>query len=283
MPNAIPDTATLEAALEVAAGAPSAQNSQPWHWQVDAAGLHLDADWSRRLGDTQSDRRDVLLSCGAVLDHCAVALEAAGWQPRIRRFPEGDGRGHLASFELIDRAPSDATIELAEAIPRRRSDRRSYGPGQPPSATLELLLVRAERFGVQMSVVPRIRWSRLEDGRIELRYGADAHDQSGAGDGVLLVLATDVDDEISQVRAGEAMSHLLLSATALGLACCPLTEPLRDARHRLALACEAFDGAAYPQVLIRLGPAPRGATALPAGARRSVAETTTWDLGANRR
>lgn len=280
MPSAFPDTATLRAVLEAAAMAPSAQNAQPWHWQVDVAGVHLDADWTRRRGDTHSDRRDVLLSCGAVLDHCAVALEAAGWQPRIRRFPDG-GRGHLASLELIDRAPSAATVELADAIPRRRSDRRGFGPEQPPAATLELLLIRAERFGVQMSVVPRIRWRRLEDGRIELRYGADAHgdERSGNGDGVLLVLATDADDEFSQLRAGEAMSHLLLSATALGLACCPLTEPLRDARDRLALACEAYDGAAYPQVLIRLGPVSDGAAALPAESRRSVAETTTWDLG----
>jgi hypothetical protein len=64
-----PDTATLEAVLEAAAWAPSAQNSQPWRWHVDAAGLHLDADWDRSLGNSPFDRCDVLLACGAVLDH----------------------------------------------------------------------------------------------------------------------------------------------------------------------------------------------------------------------
>jgi nitroreductase len=91
-----------------------------------------------------------------------------------------------------------------------------------------------------------------------------------------VVLATDTDDDYARLRAGEATSHLLLSATALGLASCPFTAPLDDQRARLALACDLFDGDAYPQVLIRLGVAPSdGATLLPVP-RRSVAETTTW-------
>jgi nitroreductase len=275
--NAFPDAVTLRTVLELASRAPSAQNSQPWRWQVDGDGLHLDADWSRRLGDAHSDRRDVVLSCGAVLNHCAVALAAAGWQARIRRLPDGD-TGHLASFELIDRAPSDAAVELADAIPRRRSDRRRYGHERLPAASLELLLVRAARFGVTMNVVPKLRWARLPDGRIRLRYGpgADGDDEPSAGDGVLLVLATDTEDDDSRLLAGEAMSHLMLSATALGFSSCPFTEPFRDERDRLALACEVYDGGAYPQVMVRLGPSLRGATELAPQVRRSVAETTTW-------
>jgi nitroreductase len=277
LPNALPDTVTLRTVLELAARAPSAQNSQPWRWQVDADGLHLDADWSRRLGDAHSDRRDVVLSCGAVLDHCAVALAAAGWQACIRRLPDG-GAGHLASFELIDRARTDAAVELADAIPRRRSDRRPYGRERLPAATLELLLIRAARFGVTMSVVPKLRWARLPDGRIRLRYGPGADDdgEPSSGDGVLLVLATDTDDDDSRLLAGEAMSHLLLSATALGFSSCPFTEPFRDERDRLALACEAYDGDAFPQVMIRVGSSLQGAADLSPEARRSVDETTVW-------
>ncbi|AFM19914.1 nitroreductase family protein [Mycolicibacterium chubuense NBB4] len=278
MPNAFPDAATLRTVLDLASWAPSAQNAQPWHWLVDSDGLHLDADWDRRLGDTPADRSDVLLSCGAVLHHCAVALAAAGWHPRIRRFPDG-GAGRLASFELIESSPVAASVELASAIPRRRSDRREYGESALAPATLELLLIRAARLGVQMSVVPKDRWVRLGEGRIELSYGPVGDDQpppSGPGDGVLLVLATEADDDRSRLRAGEATSDLLLSATALDLASCPLTEPLRDARARLALACDVFDGEAHPQVLVRVGPAIVGAPELPPGPRRPVAATTTW-------
>lgn len=278
LPRDFPDAATLTRVLGLAAWAPSLRNSQPWRWQVDAARLHLDADWDRGVGDTDADRRNVLLGCGAILDHCAVSLAAAGWRPRIRRFP--DGSGHMASFELIDRAPTDGAVELATAIPRRRSDRRDYSASPLPPATLELLLIRAARYGVQMSVVPKLRWNRLPDGVIRLAYGHDAHagEQPRAADGFLLVLATGTDDDTMRLRAGEALSHLLLSATALGLPSCALTEPMTDMRDRMALACELFDAEAYPQALIRLGSAPTDTTQPPVTPRRSVAETTVWTV-----
>lgn len=62
----------------------------------------------------------------------------------------------------------------------------------------------------------------------------------------------------------------------MGLASCPLTEPLNDMRSRLALACEVFDGGAHPQALIRLGGHPAEGAAPPPTARRPVGETTTW-------
>jgi nitroreductase len=93
---------------------------------------------------------------------------------------------------------------------------------------------------------------------------------------VLLTLGTAGDDEIDRVRAGETLSHLLLAATALGLASCALTDPLHDGRNRLALGCEVFDGESYPQALIRVGTPPD--TPQPPGGsdRRTLQQTTTW-------
>ena len=232
----------------------------------------LFADWTRRLGDTDSDRRDVVLSCGAVLHQCAVAFAAAGWSSRIRRFPEDDV---LATFELTQLPSADGSRELADAIPHRRADRRPY-TGALPAGTLELLLLRAERFGVQMAVVPTVRWARTGDAEFALRYGDGAPGHPG-DDATMLVLATDTDTDAMRLRAGEALSDLTLSAAALGLATCPLTEPLRDTRNRLALMCEVFDGDAHPQALIRFGRAGIG-DPLPPVERRSVAETTTFNL-----
>ncbi|BBX19266.1 nitroreductase [Mycolicibacterium duvalii] len=276
MATAFPDAAVLERALDLAAHAPSARNAQPWRWHVDRRGVQLFADWERRLGDSDSDRRDVVLSCGAVLHHCAVALAAAGWSSRIHRFPDarpspGDD-GLLATIELERRAPG--SLELAEAIVRRRADRRPYAGALPPG-TIELLVLRAERFGVHLAVVPTVRWARLGDTEFALRYGDDRPGHPG-DDATMLVLATATDTDADRLRAGEALSDLTLSASALGLASCPLTEPLRDARNRLALACEVFDGEAYPQALLRLGRA--SGDPLPPMKRRSVAETTTFHL-----
>ena len=118
-----PDTATLHTALEIAARAPSVRNSQPWHWQVDPGGLHLDADWSRSAGETLADRRDVLFSCGAVLDHCAAHPGHGGLGRRDppAGSPPAAGRGHLATVELISSPPTAAATELAAAIPFRFS------------------------------------------------------------------------------------------------------------------------------------------------------------------
>ncbi|UXA18310.1 nitroreductase family protein [Mycobacterium sp. SMC-4] len=273
MATAFPDTAVLESVLDLAAYAPSARNAQPWQWYVDEHSVQLFADWERRLGDSEADRRDVLLGCGAVLHHCAVALAAAGWASRIQRFPDDDGM--LARVALDPRPAGNGSRDLAGAISRRRSDRRPFG-GALPAGTLELLVIRAERFGVELAVVPSIRWARVDADRFALSYGDRPPDRAD-DDAVMLVLATGTDTDVMRLRAGEALSDLTLAAAALGLASCPLTDPLREQRNRLALACEVFDGEAHPQALIRIGSAISG-DPIPPVPRRSVAETTTFHL-----
>lgn len=278
--TSFPDQATLESVLDVAARAPSSRNLQPWRWRVDGAAVHLYADWHRQAGGSPTDRRDVLLGCGAVLDHCAVAFAAAGWSPRVRRFPDGGDKfpgtdsGRLAILEVVEQPPNAANLELAAAIPRRRADLRRY-PAQPiPPATVELLVIRAARLGVELAVVPRSRWVRHEDGRVALRFSDDEGEPDD--DAVLLVLGTREDNDAMRLRAGEALSHITLTATAMGLATCPLTEPLNDMLSRLELACEVFDGEAHPQALIRLGLPPTDDVPEPMTQRRSVDETTEW-------
>lgn len=273
--SSVPDAATLETVLDIAARAPSLRNLQPWRWQVDGEAVHLYADWSRRAGDAPADRRDVLLGCGAVLDHCVVALAAAGWHPRVRRFPDRADDSHLAILEVVEQPPQGGWRELASAIPQRRADRRPYGTRQIAPGTLELLYIRARRLDVDVQIVPTSRWTRLDDGTVELRYptGAGAEIADGA---VLLALGTRHDNDEMRLRAGEVLSHLTLTATAMGLANCPLTEPLNDTRGRLALACEVFDGAAHPQALIRLGRPAAAAEALPPTERRAAREVTVW-------
>lgn len=279
MAGAHPDRAVLEAVLNLAARAPSPRNSQPWRWQVDGAGLHLHADWSRAVAASGAGRRDVLISCGAVLDHCAVALAAAGWRPHVRRFPMPDDPGHIALFEVIEHSAQPGHRELAAAIGSRRSDRREFPEVRLPAGTLELLSVHAARRGVDFAVVPRTRWVRDEHGEVALRFTGGAvggRGTPGPDGAVLLALGTAGDDEIDRVRAGETLSHLLLAATALGLASCALTDPLHDGRNRLALGCEVFDGESYPQALIRVGATPETTQAPGTSDRRSLQQTTTW-------
>lgn len=272
--TSLPDRVILESVLDVAARAPSSGNLQPWRWQVDGAALNLYADWHRQAGGSPADRRDVLLGCGAVLDHCVVALAAAGWSPRVRRFPDGGADSRLAILEVVEQPPNAVHLELAEAISRRRADVRRYRWRPMPPATLELLYIRAARLDVELSVVPRSRWVRHEDGSVALRF--TEAEVGPNDDAVLLVLGTREDTDAMRLRAGEALSHITLTATAMGLASCPLTDPLNDVRTRLGVACEVFDGEAHPQVLIRLGLPPMDDVTQPMTKRRTVGETTTW-------
>lgn len=274
------DAASLEAVLDLAARAPSAGNSQPWRWRVAPEGVHLYADWSRQLGDDDAARRDVLLSCGAVLDHCVVVLAARGWRPRVRRLPDSGQTGHLGIIELIEAPPDRAGTALADAIAGRRTDRRPYRRTPIPPGTLESFYATAARLGVEFGVVPRVRWAHDDGAGVTLRYGERAAPSGAEPDGAALIaLATAEDDERAALQAGEALSRIAVSAAAMGLASCPLTAPLHRVRDRLALSCDLFEGDLYPQALLRVGWAPADGPPPASGPRRSVAETTEWDLG----
>jgi nitroreductase len=94
--------------------------------------------------------------------------------------------------------------------------------------------------------------------------------------GVILALGTVTDDAMARLRAGEATSLVLLTATALGLASCPVTEPLEIVETREALRADVFDDNTFPQMLLRVGWAPVNADPLPSTPRRPLADTVTW-------
>ena len=92
---------------------------------------------------------------------------------------------------------------------------------------------------------------------------------------VVVALGTADDDKISQLRAGEAAGLVLLTATAAGLASCPITEPLEIPETRAAVAADVFGSEGYPQMLLRIGWAPVNADPLPATPRRPLDEVVT--------
>lgn len=98
-----------------------------------------------------------------------------------------------------------------------------------------------------------------------------AHREDGA---MLAVLGTASDDTLSQLRAGEALSSVLLTATTLGLASCPLSQPLEIGSTRLVLRDHVLEGSLSPQLVLRLG-WPPVKRSLPATPRRSSADRAT--------
>jgi nitroreductase len=98
-----------------------------------------------------------------------------------------------------------------------------------------------------------------------------------ADDGaVVLALGTEDDTALARLRAGEATSLVLLTATALGLSSCPVTEPLEIAETREAVRTDVLGESGYPQMLLRIGWAPVNADPLPSTPRRPLADVAAW-------
>lgn len=92
---------------------------------------------------------------------------------------------------------------------------------------------------------------------------------------VVVGLSTEADDALAQMRAGEATSVVVLTATALGMASCPVTEPLEIAETREQVRSEVFDAEGVPQMLLRIGWAPINADPLPPTPRRRLSDVVS--------
>lgn len=122
-----PDMAVIEEAVELACHAPSIHNSQPWRWVADRAGVNLFVD-ADRLVSTDPSGREVLISCGAALDHLRVAMAGSGWVTHVARYPNPNDSHHLASVDFTPmHYVTDAHRRRADVILRRRTDRLPFG------------------------------------------------------------------------------------------------------------------------------------------------------------
>ncbi|MGW6702123.1 Acg family FMN-binding oxidoreductase [Nocardia sp. NPDC055049] len=100
---------------------------------------------------------------------------------------------------------------------------------------------------------------------------AEFTDPAGGPDHAeLLVIGTGADDRLSRLRAGEAISSVLLTATGIGLATCLLTEPLEVAAERAEIRNDLLSDTIYPQAFLRVGWAPDSADLPPETPRRRI-------------
>jgi nitroreductase len=289
---------------------------------VGAESLHLYSDADRQLPNTDPDGRDLILSCGAALNHCVIAFAAVGWRVKMAHLPNPADPSHLAAIELSPSTADPVDIALAAAIPQRRTDRRHYSSWPVPVGDIAWMAARAARNGVTLcqvedtdklhKIVAQSVWDHMtHDYLVELtawsgRYasvaGVPARNtpksdprakipsryfagpalamppgSSAAEDNaVVLALGTRTDDRLAQLRAGEATSVVLLTATSMGLASCPVTEPLEMAETREVVRSEIFGSSSYPQMLLRVGWAPINADPLPPTPRRGLADFVEW-------
>jgi nitroreductase len=123
---------TLRSVVETACRAPSLHNSQPWRWTFGNETLHLFAD-HRRIGHhTDITGNEVILSCGAALDHLRVAAAGAGWRTSVDRFPDPDDVNCLAAITFGGQSHVGRHDRvLSDAISQRRTNRLAYAAPEP--------------------------------------------------------------------------------------------------------------------------------------------------------
>ncbi|MGW0247254.1 Acg family FMN-binding oxidoreductase [Nocardia goodfellowii] len=91
-----------------------------------------------------------------------------------------------------------------------------------------------------------------------------------------MMISTERDDRMAQLRAGESLSAFLLAATDLGLATCVQTEPLGVPDLREEIRFALCDGQ-YPQVMVRTGNTEHAAQ-LPETPRRRLDDVLAHSL-----
>jgi hypothetical protein len=135
-------------------------------------------------------------------------------------------------------AAPPAAVRLRHAIALRRTDRRPFAHQPVPEQALDRLRAAAEQEGAHLRV--------LRSDQVALLTVAADRDARYA------VLFTDTDDRASWLTAGEAMSAVLLTATADRLAASPMSDMIEvpAARHILY---DLLDRIGHPTMALRIG------------------------------
>lgn len=270
-----PTVTVLLQAVDAAQRAPSVRNTQPWRWRVSAAGLQLRADPDRAAPSATDERRDLLFSCGAVLQHLTVVALAAGWATRVTRFPDPTDADHLADIAFRAATPGPDDVVRAAAVAGRQTDRRPYAQDPVPVGWWHQLTATAAVHDVHLVLVDPsthhagASWDALLAAELLVPVPAPPHP-----DGARLgVLATGQDRPLDQLRAGEALGAVLLHATVAGLASHVVGAVVQVPGVRDRLVPDVVPTGLVPQLLLRLGRAPWRSAALPRTGRRPAAAT----------
>jgi nitroreductase len=271
-----PSRRVLADCVRVATAAPSLHNSQPWVFGISGPAVEVHTDPVRRLAAADPDGREQLISVGAAILNLSLAVRRAGYRAHVDLLPDPDDPTLAARVVAADPAPADERIRtLAAAIPHRHTNRDAFARVPVPAAALtqlrdaaaeeEAVLIVADPAGVAELARSADRWLRSQvDYQRELARwtGPEArHDGVpawAAGSAPLFgphttiaVLATRGDSRLDWLRAGQALQRVLLTATLLGLATTPISQPVEVPEVRRALT--GSSPALCAQMVLRIG------------------------------
>jgi nitroreductase len=180
----------MAACLQAAIAAPSIHNSQPWLFRPHRTAVDVLVDPRRHLAATDPDRREMYVSVGAALLNLRLAMLARGRQPLVRLLPDPDRPDLAATVSVGPAAAVTPDVsELAEAIPRRQTNRRPFGSTPIPARILEKLTAAARADGASLVVLDRatrtavlsLTRSAEHQQRADLRYRTELAEWTTSG------------------------------------------------------------------------------------------------------
>jgi nitroreductase len=317
-PGTFPIEEQLRFLLRYAVLAPSARNSQPWHFGVEANAVLISPDLSRWQPVADPDQRELYLSLGCALENLLVAAEHFGFRFSVAHSPERIPEGPAVMITFAPggrRSRARQGLGLETMLARRTAHGRFTGgitvehrqallrcvendgvlavfTDRPESRervetlyrrACEVLLTR-EDYRREIAQVVGEGWFGTP-WPLSLLAGHAAASERVARrlEGLELaalrsapllgVVASRDDSRRAQLRSGQLLERIWLTATACGLGLQPLSVVLEVAETRADLT-EAFplpDGYCA-QELVRIGtPRPPRKRATP---RRPVEEVT---------
>jgi nitroreductase len=141
-------------AAEAAIFAPSVHNTQPWQFGVRDDALTVRADPARRLAQADPQGREMLISCGAAVFTCRVALRQLGYVPAVSVLPDPDQPLLAARIAWADQVPPvEFEQRLFAEVKRRRTHRGGFRVTPLPAAAVTALQEEAAIEGAALRVI----------------------------------------------------------------------------------------------------------------------------------
>jgi hypothetical protein len=258
--------------LTTAGRAPSLHNSQPWQFHVSARAIELHADPLRSPAVADRDGREMRMACGAALFNLQLALRAHAIRPIVTILPDRGRPGLLAVVRHGGtKQPTPEQSELLRAVWLRRTNRHPFATRQVDPIALHALRRAAGDEGAWLHIAAdptqqaairaiAVRAHREQSAdpafRAEVAAWTTAAPARGPGEDfegepVIAVLSSHLSGAPAEIRVGQALERVLLTASTKGLATSVLSHVLEVPNTREELR-RLIGGTRPPQAVLRV-------------------------------
>lgn len=140
--------------LNYAVLAPSSHNTQPWLWKIEGNEIELWADQNRAMTALDASGRELVMSCGAALQHLRLAIRAFGYADLISILPEASQPCLMARVRLSKKRGASPDDELLfRYVAERRTNRKQFEDIALSAELMQILQQEANGEGAHLRFV----------------------------------------------------------------------------------------------------------------------------------